>query len=256
MAFFDSIIAAAGEKFNVTDDQSKALLAALLGLMADAKNGGFSELASRLRPADSSGAVPASTNSGENANVSKDQIEAILGAETIAALADRAGLDYATTVAAMTFLLPATIARLKSNGAAADEQKLRAAIGELSGDAGESAHNAEIAANKPATEAFDRIGNATENTGGNERDATGGNPLNDSAPIGDRFSGAPVAVSHNAAADNPNDNVFNDDSPLKWIVPLIITALLIALGYSVCGGNPAEHARVFADSDSIKVFII
>lgn len=236
MAFFDSIIAETGEKFDLTDDQSKALLTALLGLMNDSKTGGFSGLRSRFNNANSGDAFSSSTTNGENAAIAKEQIESAFGAETIAAVADRAGLDYATTVSAMTFLLPRTIDRLTPNGAAPDERKLRSVISELSGESNKSAAAVENPANAVSTNAFDRIGNATEDVGVKNSDMMSDNRINEVGAVGDRFSAASAAVSDDDFAGNLNDE-FNDDSPMKWIAPLIITVLLIVLGFWFCGEN-------------------
>lgn len=249
MALFDSVIGETGERFDLTGDQSKALLSALLGLMSDSGTGGFSGFSSRLRSANLGDAVSSWTTTGDNAPISKEQIESALGAETVAALADRAGLDYATTVSALTFLLPETIDRLTPNGAVPDEQTLRAAADDLDGDAGDSANGVGNTTSAVSTEVFDRIGNATEDVAGKERDTLSGNRVNESAAVGDRFSAAPAAVSDQRLAENFTDE-FSDDSPMKWLVPLILTGLLIALGFWFCGGKPSTpHASINAESD-------
>lgn len=255
MALFDSIIAEIGERFDLTGDRSKALLAALLGLMNDSKTGGLSGFKSRFSNANLSDKFSTWTTIGENAPISKEQIETSLGAETIAAVADRAGLDYETTVSAATFLLPLAIARLTANGKPLDEQNLRDAISEFSD---ESTDTPIIRSNKTgaiSTEAFDRIGNASEDVGGKNHDLMSANRINDFAPIGDRFSAAPAAVSDSRQTENLDDE-FNDDSPLKWLVPLIITALLIALGFWFCGGKSAEHASIKTAFHQIKSIIV
>jgi uncharacterized protein YidB (DUF937 family) len=245
MAFFDSVIAETGERFDLTGDQSKALLSALLGLMNDSQTGGFSGFKSRFSNANLADTFSSWTTKGENAPISKEQIESAFGAETIAAVADRAGLDYATTVSAMTFLLPQTIDRLTPSGAAPDEQNLRAAISDLSGESNESPDNSGGEANAVSTNAFDRIGNATEDVGSKETDMMSDNQINDFAPIGDRVS---AAVSDYNIAENLDDE-FNDDSPVKWLAPLVIIALLIALGFWFCGGNSSARASLHVDFD-------
>lgn len=253
MALFDSIVAETGDRFDLTGDQSKSLLSALFGLMTETANGGFDGFASRFRRADSGDAFSSWIQNGENAGISQSQIETAFGAETIAAVADRAGLDYATTVSAMTFLLPQTIDRLTPDGKMPDEIDVRAAINDFSRASNDSA--VESATKTVSTGAFDRIGNATEDVGGKEHDMLSGNQISDFAPVGDRFSAAPPVISDDVKNENLDDE-FNDESPLKWIVPLIITGLLVALGYAFCGGKAAEHASIFADSDLIKGFII
>lgn len=252
MSLFESIISETGEKVDLTRDQAKALLSALLGLISDQATGGFSGFTSRLRSANLGDEVSSWTTKGNNAAISKEQIESALGAETIAAVADRAGLDYATTVSATTFLLPQTIERLTANGDIPDEQSLRIAAEDLDND---SAIGESNATSRISTEAFDRIGNATEDVAGKEHDMSSANHVNDPAEFTDRFSSAPDGVSDRQAAENYDDE-FRDDSPLKWLMPLILTGLLIALGFWFCGKSSASHAGIRAESDFSKTSTI
>ena len=255
MALFDSIITETGERFDLSGDQSKALLASMLGLMNDSKNGGFRGFSSRFSNANLTDTFSSWTTTGENAPISQEQIESALGAETIAAVADRAGLDYATTVSAMAFLLPQTIERLTPDGSIPDEQNLSAAIADFNDESAATVTEANSSASAVSTGAFDRIGNATEDIGGKEHDMMSENRISDFAAVGDRFSGAPAASSDSRLAENL-DEEFNDDSPLKWLVPLIITALLIALGFWFCGGKSAQHASINSVFHLIKIFTV
>jgi uncharacterized protein YidB (DUF937 family) len=246
MALFDSIVAETGERFDLTGDQSKALIAALLELMNDSKTGGFSGFTSRFSNANLTDTFSSWITTGENTPISKEQIESAFGAETIAAIADRAGLDYATTVSAMTFLLPETIDRLTPNGVTADDQRVRAVISDLSGESNESASALGSATNTVSTNAFDRIGNATEDVGRKDPDMLSDNRINEFEAVGDRFAVAPAASSDTRLTEN-SDGEFNDDSPIKWLAPLIITALLIGLGFWFCGGKSVEKASINSD---------
>ena len=249
MALFDSVTGETSERFDLTNDQSKALLSALLGLISDAETGGFSGFSNRFRSANLGDSFSSWTKTGVNAPVSKEQIESALGAETVAALADRAGLDYATTVSALTFALPETIDRLTPNGAIPDEQSLRAAADELEGDADDSAFVVGNPTGTVSTEAFDRIGNATEDVAGNEHDMMSNSRINEPAAVGDRFSAAPAAISDRQVTGSFTDE-FSDDSPMKWIVPLILTGLIVVAGYWFCGkSSSAPHAYINTDSD-------
>lgn len=68
-----------------------------------------------------------------------------------------------------------------------------------------------------ASETFDRIGTAASE-------------FNDAAPL--------TATTGNAGDDSVYDDA-GDDSPLKWIVPLVILFLLIFLGYTFCSHPPS-----------------
>lgn len=252
MALFDSIIGKTTERFDLTIDQAKALISASLGLLIDPTTGGFSGFSSRFRNANLSDTVSSWTATGDNTPISKEQIESALGAETIAALADRAGLDYATTVSAMTFLLPQTIDKLTPNGEMPDEKTLRAATDDLDDEANDSA----IGVRNTATEAFDRIGNATEDIAGKGHDMMSGSRISDSASGVDRVSAASVEISDQRLAENYSDE-FNDDSPMKWLAPLIIVALLVAGGFWFCGkSSSAPRAKHDADFNFLSAAAI
>lgn len=70
-----------------------------------------------------------------------------------------------------------------------------------------------------ASETFDRVGTAAS-----EFNDAGARPID----------AAQTSSAANRAMDF-DDAEMNDDSPLKWIVPLIILALLIIIGYAFCG---------------------
>jgi uncharacterized protein YidB (DUF937 family) len=249
MTQFGSIIGETSERFSLTSDQSKALLSALLGFMSDAGTGGFSGFSRRFHSANLGETVSSWTKTGVNAAISKEQIESAFGAETVATLADRAGLDYATTVSALTFLLPETIDRLTPNGAIPDEQTLRAAANDLDDDSIDSTVGGNAAASAVSTEAFDRIGNATEDVAGKAHGMMNESHIDDPAAVGDRFSAGSAAISDQRLAENYADE-FNDDSPLKWLAPLIITGLLVAAGFWFCGkSSSAPHASLNAGFD-------
>ncbi len=70
-----------------------------------------------------------------------------------------------------------------------------------------------------ASETFDRVGTAAS-----EFNDPGARPI----------GAAQTSGAANRAVDF-DDAEMNDDSPLKWIVPLVILALLIIIGYAFCG---------------------
>lgn len=73
-----------------------------------------------------------------------------------------------------------------------------------------------------ASETFDRVGTAA--SGFNDAGAR---------TLDARVGESPI----NRAADFAAADEMADDSPLRWLAPLIVVALLIILGYTFCGGS-------------------
>ena len=90
-----------------------------------------------------------------------------------------------------------------------------------------------IGATTTAGETFDRVGTAAAE-------------FNDSAarPLGGNISRQAAEIS---------DDVINDDSPMSWLIPLIIVFLLIILGYSFCNKAPDAKTAVKYQSAAAKV---
>ncbi len=91
-----------------------------------------------------------------------------------------------------------------------------------------------------ASETLDRVGTAASefNDPGariSPLDARAGNALNDVVGL--------------------DDAEMNDDSPIKWIVPLVILALLIILGYTFCGKSSTVAMTTGASASKMSVKI-
>ncbi|MDQ6785466.1 MAG: hypothetical protein M3033_01415 [Acidobacteriota bacterium] len=94
-----------------------------------------------------------------------------------------------------------------------EENDLQARDDSYKSDAG-AINAAGIGGTTTASETFDRVGTAASE-------------FNDSAasPLDRNIGNLPNSL---------DAELTNDDSPMKWIVPLIILFLLIILGYSLC----------------------
>lgn len=83
-----------------------------------------------------------------------------------------------------------------------------------------------------AVETFDRIGTAAA-----EFDVADSGALNKNL--------------NNVQADL-SDDLVNDDSPVKWLIPLVIIFLLIVIGYAFCGktvsSTDASHNALYYTS--------
>lgn len=225
MSLFDSVVNEAREKFNL-GDKANILLSVLLAKITDKSRGGFGGFLERFNAAGLSGVASSWVNSGANTSISGEQLESALGSETIQDVADKTGIDYPTATAATAFMLPRVVDNLTPDGILPEENDLLSRAGTyLTADensiAGVSAGNA-----------FDRIGTSATNV--IDADKSGvGSGIADSAQI--------ISQRANASIENINDyDEAGDNSPLKWLTPLIILALLVILGYSFCS-KAEEH---------------
>jgi outer membrane protein OmpA-like peptidoglycan-associated protein/uncharacterized protein YidB (DUF937 family) len=157
MAFLDSIIREAGERFGL-GNKAGDLLAALLGLITDRKQGGFTGFLDRFRQAGLGNAVSSWITRGDNTPISDEQLESALGTETVKDIAARAGVDSAAATSALAYLTPKVVDTLTPDGTVPDESSLLSRVsGFLSGFGGTAAG----AASAKASETFNRLDNAT-----------------------------------------------------------------------------------------------
>ena len=225
---FDSIINEAGEKFDL-GDKSGILLSALLALMTDGTRGGlagFLELFNRV----GLGATASSwVNSGTNTPLSNEQLESALGSDTLDEIANRAGTDYQTAASASAYLIPRIVDNLTPKGVIPENGDVFSRISGYTTRARETIG----ATGATAAETFDRVGTAASDTLDADTRNVGGLNANvgEVRSIGDRANN-PL---------NPIDENFDDDednSPFKWLLPLLLLGLLLILGYSFCSKTP------------------
>ncbi len=229
MTMFDSIITEADRRFNL-NGKAGTLLSALLALMTDGSRGGFAGFLERFKQAGLSDTLSSWTNSGANAEISNEQLESALGAETLKGISNQAGIEHDIAISAMAFMTPRVVDALTPNGVVPQDGDLLSKIGGFLSGVGASAPTAE--------ETFDRVGTAAAPTlDAERRDAGDINVVDKSAyPVGDR----------NDDSLNRIDND-KDDSPLKWLLPLILLALLLITGYWFCRKSP-EPAKTTSPS--------
>lgn len=213
---FESVVSKARNKFDL-GDKANALLTALLALATDANRGGFAGFLGKFKDAGLEDVVSSWINSGANAPISDKQVEAALGDDALSRMAAQAGLDYETTTAAAAFMLPRVVDELTPEGAAPSDNDLRLKTDEfLSGGRSSAPIDGESAG-----ETFDRIGTAAVGTAGEHEKI-----------------------------------IVKDDSILKWLLPLIILALLVVVGFWFCGksASPKETAaRVIVNNSEFRV---
>ena len=112
---FDAIVGEAREKYDL-GGKSRALLSALLNLIADPAAGGFTGFVARFKSAGLDRLTDSWIQTGDNAPVSAEQIESALGAETLKTIARQTRTDTGTAASALAFMTPRVIDLLTPDG--------------------------------------------------------------------------------------------------------------------------------------------
>ncbi len=206
MALFDSLLSEVNERFHL-GDKGGALVSALFDLIINNGGGlnGFLELFRRV----GLGQVADSwASQGANSALSNQQTEDALGVDNLNALATKAGLPLATATSALSFLIPTIVDKLTPNGYVPDNNNLRETLSNhLALDPNEVV---------PAGE------------GETLRSATlGGTGMPDRSDAAGEMTG-------NNAARTPAVVDTGDNSPLRWVLPLVLVILLSFVGYQFC----------------------
>lgn len=209
MALFDSVINDVKGKFGIGADKSGALVAALLGLIAQ---GGFGGFLDKFRNAGLGNLVSSWISRGDNTPLTNDQVETALGRDAVDSIAADAGVDRKTATAALGGIIPSIVDKLTPDGEVPDEQGLMSKIGGFLSDWGGAVTGAVAggvgAAAAAASGAADRVGDAV-------------------GSVGSRVSGT---------AERVGDSIESGGgSVLRWLLPLLLLGLLVLLGFWFCG---------------------
>lgn len=207
MPMFDSIVNEANGKFNL-GGKASTLLSALLALMTDRNHGGFAGFMERFDRAGLGATASSWISSDANTPISNEQLESALGSDTLNTFASQTGTDYNTASSAAAYMIPHVIDELTPEGIIPHENDFLSRAGAyLTGGA------------PSVAESFDRIGTAATDT--------------ESAM--NRRAGAELS--------SVDDRYEDDNSPLRWLLPLILLGLLLTLGYWFCGKSPEPVAK-------------
>jgi uncharacterized protein YidB (DUF937 family) len=205
MSMFDSIIMENREKYGL-GDKAGNLVTSLLNLITDQSQGGFGGFLDRFKRADLGSVSDTWVGSGANTFLSGEQVESALGTETTGEMARLAGLDADVARAALGRIIPGVVDQLTPDGIVPTENDLLSRIGSyLSG-----------------------VGSATVSTTGVMASETV-----------DRFASASAEDIRRTDAGDLLDEDYNDNSPLNWLLPLILLIVLIAIGWAFCGNTGA-----------------
>jgi outer membrane protein OmpA-like peptidoglycan-associated protein/uncharacterized protein YidB (DUF937 family) len=232
---FDSIIRDVDETCDL-GGKARDLVAAVFGLMTDGADG-FSGFIDRFRAAGLGDLADSWVSSGANTPISFEQMESAFGEDTLKGLSEKAGIDYKTTVTAAAYSLPRMVDELTPDGEIPFGEDLRSraaaflgGVGTSSGGVGTSSGG--VGTSSGGSENIDRVDAGAEEAAAlAEKEASSG----DGGILGEPLSGG---------AENPL---------LSWLLPLLILALLVVLGFWFCGGESEPVATVETNANRANV---
>ena len=229
MSEFDSIIAEADERFNL-NGKAEALLSALRVLITDETRGGLADFLEKFNQIGLSEAASSWVNAGANIEVSTGQIESALGTDTLHEITSQSATDYDTSMAAVAFMIPRLVDALTPDGVVPPGNNPAA-----------ETDDSETGSAASAAETFDRIGTAAAPALDKAKRNSG--EINTSeenvSPTVDRAAGA--STDKIDAGSDKTDSIYDvrSNSPLAWILPLLLLGLLLILGYWFCSKTPS-----------------
>ncbi len=231
MGLFDSIIAGVKEHSGLGGNKAGGLVAALLGIIADPKGGGFSGFLDKFRNAGMGDLVSSWISTGDNTPLSGAQVETALGSGAIDSISKQSGIDRATAAGALGGVIPGVIDALTPDGVEPDEQTLLSKVGGFLSDWG-GAIGGVVTGGVGAATAM--AGGAADKVG----DVAGA--------VGSGVSGT-VGRGVDAISGGKSGGSF-----FKWLLPLLILLGLIALGFWSCGGPGTPAGNVNLNANAAK----
>lgn len=112
---FEALVREIADRFGL-GDKANGLLSALLGVIFDQRNGGLAGLLAKFRQQGHGDLFNSWLGSAEPAAMPAQQLENVLGSDTISGIAERLGIARGTVVAAAATMLPKLIGMLTPNG--------------------------------------------------------------------------------------------------------------------------------------------
>lgn len=242
MALFDSIISEVEERFGLSTEKAGALLAALFGLITDPKSGGFGGFIDRFSSVGLGDTARSWITTSDNTPISNEQLESALGERTIASVADQTGIDRETATTALAGMIPTVVDDLTPDGDIPDESSLLSKIGGFLSDRGGTVSGAAARAAGAFTgNVVDRVDAAAEASyvKGKEALADG---IGTAGAVADRVSGG-----MSSTVGSSGNNV------MTWLLPLLILALLVILGFWFCGRSTTPTAPTNTNGNTNRV---
>jgi uncharacterized protein YidB (DUF937 family)/outer membrane protein OmpA-like peptidoglycan-associated protein len=221
MALFDNVLEGARQRLGLDTNQAGGLLAALLAYITSPANGGFSGILERFRNAGLGDTVNSWLGTGDNTPLTDSQVEQALGGDAISTIAAQAGIERRQATGAIAGMLPQVVDQLTPDGSIPDDESILSRIGgflsQWGGAIGGAVAGGAAAVAGAASEAANTVG-----------DAAGA-----SYDKGREVLGSGVGAARDAGASLANTG--GSSSVLKWLIPLLLLALAIVLGYMFCG---------------------
>lgn len=242
---FDSIIREADDRFDL-NGKAGTLLSALLFLVTDDKRGGIVGFLEKLDQANLNDAAASWISSKENAEITNEQAESAFGKETLDTVSSQTGISYDKTLSSSAFMIPRVIDALTPAGVVPPAGDLLSRIGGFLPDIDESSQSEDAAPTKTAGENFDRIGTAAISTA--DKGKTDAVSAENAA---DRI-GSAVDKDTGDSLSRINDKYKINNSPLGWILPLLLLGLLLTLGYWFCSRTATAPDTRDADANQMN----
>ncbi len=234
MSLFDSIISGASEKFGL-GNKAGTVLSALLALITDQNRGGFAGFLDLFSKAGLGDIASSWISAGVNEELSDAQVKSALGDDTIADIAKQADISKSDATSALAYMIPNVVDKLTPDGVVPNEKDLLTQIGEFLSGIGGAVAGAALAGagavGAVASGAADKVGdvaNAAVDTVGDAAGATVDAGKKVVGAVGDTVGGALNSVGDAFDGDGDSGGI------LKWLLPLILLALAILLGYWFC----------------------
>lgn len=134
MGLFDSIAGdLLGSISNVSAEHHAGLLDAVSGLLNNPQIGGVSGLIDAFEKQGLGGVIASWVGSGQNLQISPEQLQAVLGEEHIQGIAQKMGLSTQDVASHLSQLLPSIIDKMTPNGQVPAQQDVGGLMGMLKG---------------------------------------------------------------------------------------------------------------------------
>lgn len=134
MGLFDSIAGdLLGSISNLSAEHHAGLLDAVSGLLNNPQVGGVSGLIEAFEKQGLGGVIASWVGSGQNLQISPEQIQAVLGDEHIQGIAQKLGLSTQDVASHLSQLLPSIIDKMTPNGQVPAQQDVGGLMGLLKG---------------------------------------------------------------------------------------------------------------------------